>query len=367
MEKVVSVNLNGRAYHVEEPGYLALTAYLGDAGRQLAADPDRAEILRDLEQAIAEKCDRVLGPQKTVVTASEISGILAEMGPVETPDGAAAAADAAGPADGKGEPRAANPSKRLYQIREGAMISGVCTGLAAYFDVDITIMRIAFVILALVTKGVWLLAYGVMMLVIPYAETAEERAAASGQPFSAQDLIDQAKRNYADFKNNKHWRRQWRRQQREWYRHWRGAVAPHAWGAPAAYASPVWVRPAAPMFGLINAALALALVFAMFSLLTTQAVLGVPLPEGVPLWAGFLVLIAVYQAVAMPFIAAHRAATHPASPGFVVWVSPLTNIVWLCAVGYGLWYGYHHVPAVRDAIETVLTTLRQTVAPMQEK
>ena len=28
MQKVVAINLNGRAYHVEEPGYEALLAYL---------------------------------------------------------------------------------------------------------------------------------------------------------------------------------------------------------------------------------------------------------------------------------------------------------------------------------------------------
>ena len=38
--------------------------------------------------------------------------------------------------------------KRLYQIREGAIVSGVANGLAAYFNVDPTIVRVAWVVAA---------------------------------------------------------------------------------------------------------------------------------------------------------------------------------------------------------------------------
>jgi phage shock protein PspC (stress-responsive transcriptional regulator) len=366
MEKVVGINLNGRAYHVEEPGYAALLAYLDRAKARLADNPDRAEILADLEQAIAEKCDRLLGPHKTVVATAEIDRILAEMGPVDAggDEGSAAAAEAGG--TGEQKDTSAAP-KRLYQIREGAMISGVCAGIAAYLDIDVTIVRVAFVLLALATKGVWLLVYGVLMFVIPYAETSEQRAAARGRTFNAQELIDQAKRNYADFRTNKDWNRHWRRQQREWQRRWRFATMPHVWNAQATYASQVWTSATAPVFGLINAALALAMVFALFSLATTQSVFGVPLPAGVPLWAGFVIVIGLYQLIAMPFIAAHRAAAYPGAPGIMLWMSPLTNIVWFAAIGYAMWYGYHHVPAVHDAFDTVLTTLRQTAANLQER
>jgi len=368
MQKVVTINLNGRAYNLEEPGYDALVAYLDRAGAQLADNPDRAEILADLEQAIAEKCDRLLAPHKTVVDAGEIQRILTEMGPVDAGKGDAAGADAGeAAAGGSSETKAGAASKRLYQIREGAMISGVCAGIAAYLDIDVTLIRVAFVILAVVTRGVWLLVYGVLMFVIPYAETSEERAAASGRPFSAQELIDQAKRNYADFKTNTHWSRHWRRQQRQWHRQWRYTMAPHAWNARAAYASQVWTSATAPMLGLINAALALALVFALFSLATTQSVFGVALPAGVPLWAGFVIVIGLYQLVAMPLIAAHRAAAYPGMPGPMIWMAPFANLVWLAAVCYGVYYGYHHVPALHDAIDTALATLRHTAAEMQEK
>ena len=56
MHKVVTINLNGQAYQFDEDAYERIRAYLGRAEAQLHDNPDRAEILADLEQAIADKC-----------------------------------------------------------------------------------------------------------------------------------------------------------------------------------------------------------------------------------------------------------------------------------------------------------------------
>ena len=69
MQKVIAINLNGHAYQLDEPAYDLLRAYLDRAEVQLKDNPDREEIIADLEQAIADKCNRFLGPHKTVVTA----------------------------------------------------------------------------------------------------------------------------------------------------------------------------------------------------------------------------------------------------------------------------------------------------------
>ena len=50
MNKVISIHLRGHAYQLEEPGYNRLRAYLDEAASRLASDPDRAEIIDDLEE-----------------------------------------------------------------------------------------------------------------------------------------------------------------------------------------------------------------------------------------------------------------------------------------------------------------------------
>ena len=85
MQKVISINLNGNAYQLDETGYDALHQYLASAERALANNPDRVEIMADLEQAIADKCQKFLGPNKSVVTAAEVGQIVKEMGPIDPP------------------------------------------------------------------------------------------------------------------------------------------------------------------------------------------------------------------------------------------------------------------------------------------
>jgi phage shock protein PspC (stress-responsive transcriptional regulator) len=365
MQKVIGVNLNGVAYQVEEGGYQALVAYLDRAQAQLADNPDRAEILADLEQAIGEKCHARLGPHKTVVTAAEIDRILTEMGPV---DGSAGTEETSGGGPGGvgGAGGAAGPGsapRRLYQIREGAMLSGVCNGLGAYFNLDPTIVRIIFVLLALVTQGLWILVYLVLMIVMPYATTSEERAAAHGERFTAQDLIDRAKRQYAEIKERKAWKHEWRRTRLEWRRQWRRLRwHPPSWGGPSFWRPwPAWMMATAPLFAIVNVALLVLLAFVLISLATTHAIFGLAMPAGLPLWAAILIAIAIYTAVASPFHHVHRAAWY-GDPSAVDWWGPWIGLLWLTAIAVSIWWGYRHVPEVHEFIERLPAVWQKLVA-----
>ena len=60
-------------------------------------------------------------------------------------------------------------NRRLYRSSRERVISGVAGGVAEYFDLDPSIVRIAWALLALITGGVFLILYGVMWLVVPVA------------------------------------------------------------------------------------------------------------------------------------------------------------------------------------------------------
>ena len=55
--------------------------------------------------------------------------------------------------------------KRLYRIQEGAKLAGVCGGLAEYLNIDPTVIRLIWALVAL--GGVGILAYIVAALVMP--------------------------------------------------------------------------------------------------------------------------------------------------------------------------------------------------------
>jgi phage shock protein PspC (stress-responsive transcriptional regulator) len=59
-----------------------------------------------------------------------------------------------------------NGTKRLYRKPEGQMVAGVCTGLADYLGVDVTIVRLGFAALT-IFGGAGILLYLIAWLVVP--------------------------------------------------------------------------------------------------------------------------------------------------------------------------------------------------------
>lgn len=57
--------------------------------------------------------------------------------------------------------------RRLFRSRDDRMIAGVCGGIAEYFDIDPTLVRIVFVILALPGLVPAVLLYLILWAVIP--------------------------------------------------------------------------------------------------------------------------------------------------------------------------------------------------------
>ena len=56
--------------------------------------------------------------------------------------------------------------KKLYRIKEGALMFGVCTGLAEYFGVDVNLVRLA-AIAAACAGGLGVVVYAAAVLLLP--------------------------------------------------------------------------------------------------------------------------------------------------------------------------------------------------------
>ena len=57
-------------------------------------------------------------------------------------------------------------NKRIYKNREKKMLCGVCAGLAEYFDIDPTLVRVLWAVISL-GYGIGLLAYIICAIVFP--------------------------------------------------------------------------------------------------------------------------------------------------------------------------------------------------------
>lgn len=60
--------------------------------------------------------------------------------------------------------------KRLYKSRNNKMICGVCAGIADYFNIDPSIVRVLWAVLA-VAAGTGVLAYIACAIILPEGDT----------------------------------------------------------------------------------------------------------------------------------------------------------------------------------------------------
>ena len=73
-------------------------------------------------------------------------------------------------------------TKVLVRSRKGRMVAGICAGIAEYFSVDVTLVRVIVAVIAVITGGAGVLAYLVAWAIIP--EEGEKSSV-------AEDLIGQ--------------------------------------------------------------------------------------------------------------------------------------------------------------------------------
>lgn len=364
MRKVTTINLHNNAYQVDEEGYEALRAYLARAEAALAGNPDRTEVLSDLEHAIADRCAATLGPYKTVVSTQEIEQILSDMGPVTgtAPDADAAASASAdgatgGAAAGTAAGHGALPRpRRLYRLREDQKLTGVCAGLAAYAGIDVTWVRVAFILVTIFSIGFGLVAYIALVFVMPIAETPDQVAAAHGAPFNAQDVVDRVKKKSAEFRADGRSRERLRHRRR-----WQSAgAAAQPPGGIARVAGGVMLPILTVLSAVWFAAMAIAASTVWWSYETHLQAWGSwgQWPQ-FPRWVLLLLLLVIYAVIALPIGAGRRAALYYANGGRLHgWADAWSGLLWLALVAILLVSAWWVLPQLQELLQHVVSGTR---------
>ncbi len=174
MREQVSVMLTGHdvGYPLDAGAHAALRAYFDESAARLVGDPDRAEILEDIERSVGDRLSALPREQGDPVTADQMGAVLSAVGPVEggysgvppEPIDAGSTTAAVGVARGR----------FLCRITEGQSVAGVCTGLAAYAQVPHDAVQWVFVLLAIFTGGLFALVYLVLVVVLQVVPTVAD-------------------------------------------------------------------------------------------------------------------------------------------------------------------------------------------------
>ncbi|MET0466147.1 MAG: PspC domain-containing protein [Chitinophagaceae bacterium] len=172
MKKIININLSGRVIPIEDSAYEKLQGYIESLRRHFAHEEGRDEIINDIESRIAELMNDKIRKGASCVTDADIEEIIASMGRPEDFDEETAEADnttQAGQSQQQQYYYSGNtrPRTRLFRDTSDRLIGGVCSGLAAYMNVDPSIVRILFAIITFGGFGVGFLIYIILWMVLP--------------------------------------------------------------------------------------------------------------------------------------------------------------------------------------------------------
>lgn len=187
MNKTIIININGIVFHIEEDAYEILKNYMTDVKRHFLNSADSLEITTDIENRIAEMFSDILAEEnKQVIVEQDVTSVIDQMGRVEDFDEIYEEGKAP-----TGNPDTFNINERkLFRDPDDHLVSGVCAGIANYFNIEPLWIRLAFA-LSFFFAGSGLLLYIILWIVIPKATTRADRMAMKGE-----------KLNLQGFKNN---------------------------------------------------------------------------------------------------------------------------------------------------------------------
>ena len=188
MKKTFNINLGGIVFHIDEDAYELLDKYLSNLRIHFSKEEGAEEIVHDMELRISELFNERLNERKQVITLTDVEEIIGQMGKPEEMTDDTTQDD---PIYNKEE----KAPKRLFRDPDNKVIGGVCSGIAAYFGWDATILRILLIILSLpiigdgmfVVKGIFLF-YIIAWIIIPEAKTATEKLSMKGMKVNVENI-----------------------------------------------------------------------------------------------------------------------------------------------------------------------------------
>ena len=152
MKKTISINLSDHPFVIDEDAYDILAGYLYQLERRHVSESEMADIESRLAQWFQSN-----GAQ--IINQLAVRQAIKQIGNPDRFGRTTFDSDMTGRFDKK-------PTKRLYRSRNDRMIGGVCGGLAAYFDIDSTAVRLAFLLLILFAGG-GVMIYLILWLLVP--------------------------------------------------------------------------------------------------------------------------------------------------------------------------------------------------------
>ncbi|MBO7248872.1 MAG: PspC domain-containing protein [Bacteroidales bacterium] len=180
MKKVINVGIGGRTFIIDEDAYQRLDAYIERFKEKVKMGLQTNEVIEEVEIRIAELFIEFLGTRQEVVNIAIVNKVISQLG---MPDGTDADKDFMS----NENMNTMKTTKKFFRDPDSKIIGGVCSGLAAYLDIDVTLIRIIFLVALICgSLGFWI--YVIFWIVAPVAKSASDKCEMRGLPITAENL-----------------------------------------------------------------------------------------------------------------------------------------------------------------------------------
>lgn len=188
MKKTLNISLAGRLFNIEEDAYDKLDGYLSSVKSHFEGNTDKSEIIKDIEERIAEHFSE---SKLHIITVETVESLIKTMGTVDQFEDGEKTGETS---------KTRHKAKQLFRDGDDALVAGVASGLGHYFGIDPIIPRIIF-ILSIFVGGTGLIIYIILWLVISEAKTASQKLAMHGDPVTLETLSETMRERLTEVKS----------------------------------------------------------------------------------------------------------------------------------------------------------------------
>lgn len=189
MKKTINAAIGGCSFTIDEDAYNTLDNYLERFKATLDGTSASAGVMDELEGRIADLLKGKLGGRQVV----DLNMVQDTIGTLGYPEGYKEADSEPQRQESPKEETChagadtGRPVKKLFRDPDGKKLAGVCSGIALFFNVDVVLIRVIFLVaLIFGTAGFWV--YLIVWIVAPEAKTAVEKCELRGIPATAENI-----------------------------------------------------------------------------------------------------------------------------------------------------------------------------------
>lgn len=198
MKTTVNISVSGISFLFEQDAYLELENYMASLHNAYGENAEGKEIINDIEARIAELILSWQSAPNTVVTRACIDHIIEQLGMPEESAETAKPKGTAGQYENNAIPDAGHIGKRLYRNTDGAKLGGVLNGIASYYNTDVAIVRLVWIIVFCLGFFWWqeyiipIMSTGYILLwiIIPRAKTPRQKLEMQGEKITVSSIQD---------------------------------------------------------------------------------------------------------------------------------------------------------------------------------